>query len=418
MHAKSVGLDDAWGKRMSATDVAKVVWRWGGLARQAAEDYRCHKRHRDLPTSLLHRFLEQERLLWSNRIRASDYYALGLSDPGMPWTAKRDYVGGYQSWRLYVPMNPIQFQEVTDKKLKFNAKAAEVGLPVASILAIVSREPGGGRHPVLRSEQELRAWLLDNTASDIVIKPVDGTKGWGVISLGARVPGEEAWVRLPGTESIGFTEVWAHCARYLYRGGVILERRLQPHPVLAAMMPNVLHTVRAISYVKPEPVIIAAALRVGKGNGPADNLARGGIVLPIDLDSGTCGRGSMVVEGLPRMVDEHPVTRQRLTGVVLPYWDETCDLVRRAALTFSAQKSLGWDVGVTEDGPVLLEGNSRYDLAVNQIAGRRGILGTPWVEVFNDTGAYRHLSLGFSNRPKIPAPTIGTSGEAGRMAAS
>lgn len=403
---------------MSAKDMAKVVWRWGRLARQAREDYRCHARYGDLPTSLASRFLEQQRLLWSNRIRASDYYALGLSDPAMPWTAKREYIGGYESWRLYLPMNPKQFIELMDKKLRFRAIASEAQLSVAEVLAVVSHQPGDGRYLVLGSEQELRAWLLDNAISDLVIKPVDGTKGWGVMSLGARAPGQEAWVRLPGTDTIDFAAVWAHCARYLYRGGVILERRQQPHPVLADVMPNVLHTVRVITYLKPEPVIICAALRVGNGRGPADNLAQGGIVVPIDLESGTCGRGSAVVDGVPRFVDEHPVTGRRITGLALPDWSEACDLARRAVQAFPMFKSIGWDVGLTSKGPVLLEGNWCYDLAVNQIAGRRGILGTPWVELFNETGAYRHLGLGFSNRPRTPALSAGTVPDAGRPAVS
>lgn len=388
---------------MLVKDLAKVVWRWGGLPKQTLEDYRCHKNRRDLTTSLLHRFIEQERLLWSNRIRASDYYALGLSDPAMPWTAKREYLGSYESWRLYLPMNPLKFHTLVDKKLQFVALATEAKLPVVEVLAVVSQQPGDGRWPVLGSEQALRRWLLGNAIADIVVKPVDGTKGWGVMSLGARVPGKEAWVRLPGRDTIDVTALWTHCARYLYRGGVIIERRLKPHPLLAQVMPNVLHTVRVITYLKPEPVILAAALRVGSGGGPADNLAQGGCVVPIDLDSGICGRGSAVVDGLPHFIDVHPKTGSRITGLTLPAWREVCALAKEAAQTVPMLKSVGWDVGLTVEGPVLLEGNWHYDLAVHQIAARKGILATPWVELFNESGAWRHLGLGFSNRPRAPA---------------
>lgn len=401
---------------MAPVDVAKVIWRWRDVPRQAVRDYQYHKHYRDLPTSLLHRFLEQQRLLWSNRIRACDYYALGLADIRMSRSAKREYLGGYESWRLYLPMNPKKFHDLVDKKLQFIAVATEAALPVVKVMAIVSHQSGDGRYPVLRSEQELRAWLLDNAISDVVIKPVDGTKGWGVLSLGARMPREVAWVRLPGSDSITFAEVWAHCARYLYRGGVILERRLQPHPLLRTVMPNVLHTARVVTYLKPEPVILAAALRVGSGAGPADNLAQGGFVVPIDLASGICGRASAVMDGLPCFIDAHPVTGGRITGLALPHWGEVCDLAKRAAQTLPMLKSIGWDVGLTAEGPVLLEGNWHYDPAVNQIADRRGILGTSWAELFNETGAYRHLGLGFSNRPKVPAPPASPTGEVGNAA--
>jgi len=368
--------------------------------RQIADDYRFHKQVRGLPTPFLRRFIEQEKLLWSNRIRASDYYSLGLFDPAIPAAAKRRYIGGYHAWRLFFAINPKQFHYLTDKKLQFNALAKEAGLPVAEILAVVTKDRSIGHCPVIGSEHELRTWMVENEIADIVLKPVDGIKGWGVLSLGARSDDEACWRRLPGEELIDIAAVWAHCARYLYRGGVIVERRLQPHPILAEVMPNVLHTVRAVSHLKPEPVIVGAVLRVGSGKGPADNLAQGGIMVPVDVETGQCGQGTVLMNGLPRFVDDHPASGNRMTGILLPDWGQVCDLVKAAAQTFNMQKSIGWDIGLTTRGPVLLEGNWCYDLGVNQIAGRKGILDTPWIEVFNQEGAYRNLGLGFFNRPR------------------
>src|SRR3546814_5524870 len=56
------------GGKVSAKDLAKVVWRLRAIPAQAVEDFRCHRRHREMPTSVLRRFIEQQRLLWSNRI--------------------------------------------------------------------------------------------------------------------------------------------------------------------------------------------------------------------------------------------------------------------------------------------------------------------------------------------------------------
>src|SRR3546814_872360 len=76
-------------------------------------------------------------------------------------------------------------------------------------------------------------------------------------------------------------------------------------------------------------------------------------------------------------------------------------MVQWAARVFAGQKSLGWDVALTDSGPLLLEGNWHYDLTVNQLAHRRGILDTPWVEVFNRDDAWRFLGLGFANRQSV-----------------
>ncbi len=385
---------------MSVKNLAKVVWRWKALPQQVVDDFRHHKRIQGLPTSLLRRFIEQERLLWSNRIRASDYYSLGLFDESMPVSAKRGYIGGYETWRLFFAINPEEHHSLTDEKLRFNALAKQAGLPVSEVLAVVTNSGGFDGIPTLGSKEELRAWMIENDIADIVVKPVDGIKGWGILSLGARLPGQEAWAKPPRDETIGVEEVWQHCSRYLYRGGVIVERRLRPHPVLAEVMPDVLHTVRVVTHLKPEPFIVATVLRVGSGKGPADNLAQGGIMVPVNAVNGHCGRGTMLVDGLPRFVDDHPVTGTRMTGMVLPDWRQVRDLALAAARTFDMQKSIGWDIGLTTRGPVLLEGNWCYDLGVNQIAGRQGVLDTPWLEVFNREGAFRRLSLGFSNRQR------------------
>src|SRR3546814_8102733 len=94
------------GGKVSAKDLAKVVWRLRAIPAQAVEDFRCHRRHREMPTSVLRRFIEQQRLLWSNRIGGVDYYNLGLSDPRLPMEMKRSYIGRFQSWRVFCAFNP------------------------------------------------------------------------------------------------------------------------------------------------------------------------------------------------------------------------------------------------------------------------------------------------------------------------
>ena len=380
---------------MSLAELARIVWHWQYLVPQISKDYRYHRRVKALDASVLRRFAEQLSLLWTNRITAEDYYNLGLFDPSMTRAAKRTYLGGYRTSRVYLAFNPQEYHGLIDKKLEFNTYASEAGLPTAETLAVVTEQKCGFGLPSLATEEDLADWMVKNSIVDVVIKPVDGIKGFGVLSLGNRIGETLSWQRLPSGEPIDLSAIWTHCARYLYRGGVLVQRRLAPHPVLARVMPNVLHTVRVVTYYDTHATIIDAALRVGNGKGPADNLAQGAIVVPIDLTTGLCGRGSMLIDGLPHAVDHHPLTRTQLTGIVLPHWDQVCELAKAAAQTFSMQKSIGWDIGLTTQGPILLEGNWCYDLTVNQLARRQGILTTSWAAAFNKERAHRHLDLGF-----------------------
>jgi len=41
----------------------------------------------------------------------------------------------------------------------------------------------------------------------------------------------------------------------------------------------------------------------------------------------------------------------------LPFWDEACALAETAARHFLPIRTIGWDVALTPEGPVILEGN-------------------------------------------------------------
>src|SRR3546814_3138798 len=93
-----------------------------------------------MPTSVLRRFIEQQRLLWSNRIGGVDYYNLGLSDPRLPMEMKRSYIGRFQSWRVFCAFNPAEHHHLVDRKLEFNEVATKAGLPVSKTLAVVTQD--------------------------------------------------------------------------------------------------------------------------------------------------------------------------------------------------------------------------------------------------------------------------------------
>src|SRR3546814_3667565 len=109
-----------------------------------------------MPTSVLRRFIEQQRLLWSNRIGGVDYYNLGLSDPRLPMEMKRSYIGRFQSWRVFCAFNPAEHHHLVDRKLEFNEVATKAGLPVSKTLAVVTQDQSAGPFLTIRSEGALR----------------------------------------------------------------------------------------------------------------------------------------------------------------------------------------------------------------------------------------------------------------------
>ena len=72
--------------------------------------------------------------------------------------------------------------------------------------------------------------------------------------------------------------------------------------------------------------------------------------------------------------EHHDMERDRLLGFVLPFWAQTVSLVCRAhQRAFPAFVTLGWDVALTQNGPILLETNVSWNMAQHQL--RTGPLG-------------------------------------------
>ena len=71
-------------------------------------------------------------------------------------------------------------------------------------------------------------------------------------------------------------------------------------------------------------------------------------------------------------LETHPTTGIRLVGVQVPRWSDVLSLVHRAQACFAGSPTIGWDVGLTQEGPLLVEGNSQYDFDLLQVAFDRG----------------------------------------------
>ena len=62
----------------------------------------------------------------------------------------------------------------------------------------------------------------------------------------------------------------------------------------------------------------------------------------------------------------HPVTGVRFDGFQIPCFEEAKELVLKASLESDKILVVGWDVAISEDGPVVIEGNRRPGLGIVQ----------------------------------------------------
>ncbi len=114
----------------------------------------------------------------------------------------------------------------------------------------------------------------------------------------------------------------------------------------------------------------------------------GAVTIPSFRDLAT-GRVVHLIKGgwpWPREEHRHPDTNIEMTGFQIPRWQEAVELTLKAASAFPGARLQGWDVALTDRGPVLLEINTPMDADLVQIASGTGL----WDEDFD--AFYREIT--------------------------
>ena len=156
-------------------------------------------------------------------------------------------------------------------------------------------------------------------------------------------------------DSADITDPAAVREELIAAGQVLVEEVLVQHPGMAALYPDSVNSLRMVSYLDPDGVVhvLAGVLKIGNG-GVIDNFSNGGMYTMLD-EGGRALHPASDEEGTPFAT--HPVTGVTITGYQVPLYDEVLALVDRLARRVPAMPYIGWDIAITESGPVVIEGN-------------------------------------------------------------
>lgn len=194
-----------------------------------------------------------------------------------------------------------------------------------------------------------------------VVKPLDGTCGQGVRVI---------------TNFQGDTD--ALYTTFIRNNQVVLEQYIYQHRKIANIYPRSVNTIRLVTLLTKEQVhVVFSAIRIGNGGKSVDNINSGGMSAKVDTKTGKIT--SAAADKTGEIFRLHPETNQPITGVTLPYFAESLNLVKSAASNLPDIRYIGWDIAVTETGPVLVEanhfpGNDIYQLKAFIGQDKKGIL--------------------------------------------
>ena len=205
---------------------------------------------------------------------------------------------------------------------------------------------------------------------DLFSKPVDATGGHGTARWRyVDTPdGAGAWLGRDGRARTGaevLTEV-AELSRTLPLQGKRTSRRMLVQPALRnhwellPLTPGALNTLRILTARPPggRARVVLAAFRLAVGDAPADNFHFGGMMAPVDLATGRLGTAVRRQRRALVPVERHPDTGAVIEGHQVPCWAEAVALAERALDAARRVPVIGWDVAITDEGPVLIEANA------------------------------------------------------------
>ena len=157
--------------------------------------------------------------------------------------------------------------------------------------------------------------------------------------------------------------------RKLGKREFLIQEKVHQHPLMNELNPSCLNTLRLITVQRGKEIIyFKGYLRVGINNNFVDNGLSGNIFVGFNQESGTLFGPAQIdgMEVISQSFERHPQTLKSFTGFQIPYFKEACDMVKELHRLFRQFFIVGWDIGITENGPVVIEGNNITGLCIIQ----------------------------------------------------
>jgi len=185
----------------------------------------------------------------------------------------------------------------------------------------------------------------------IIVKPLSdsGGKGISIIKIDKTTNIEELYNELKETKR------------------TLAEEVINQHEEMKKLSPSSVNTLRIVTItINGETHIMVRVIRMGDGHHDVDNFHSGGMFSVFD-ENGVVTKPAIDREG--NIYEVHPLTNEKIIGFKIPYYKEAIEMVKEASKVIPEVRYIGFDVAITDKGPVLVEGNELpgYDLYQSKI---------------------------------------------------
>lgn len=318
---------------------------------------------------------EQELFDWLHKYSDlnTDYNVLGFDLESMSRTDENEYIPLYQF--IKVRRNEIRYRNHS-QGCNYDAILTDKYMFNVVMKSLVGESYLPKQYGMLMNGE----FVSNNTASNpleylepgmsYMIKPLNAACGRGI---------EKVTCTEEGKLQIGSEVMSPSVVCQLFGTGIyVIEAYLTQNEQMSKLNPSSVNTMRIVTVRKDcdgfnadDVEILGIYLRSAAEAGVVvDNGESGGIAAGVDSNGVLCTdwlRYSSSFAGYPEKF--HPVSSIQAKGFSIPMFDEAIKLVKEVHRKFFGIKSIGWDVAICQNGPVLIEGNVDWGMHIQHYAG-------------------------------------------------
>lgn len=278
------------------------------------------------------------------------YFVLGIDVAGVNYD---DYISYNQYMLRRDKLNltqPVNYVCLLRNKSIFSALGAYWNFPVVHDVAKYNRG-------LLLDTKYNTIEALFKEHNHLFVKPIDAKKGEGIYAIDIF----DNRIIVNGEEK-DMNRVLSLVYDLSNKYELVFQDKIVQHPVLSNLHENSVNTLRIVtinhlhSSNSDDVVFVGSELRVGTGGRHTDNISAGGIKIGVKDDGGLYKFG-FYRKPYGTKTTFHPDTNVVFEDYKLPFYHESISLCKEFHSKLKEIHIIGWDIALTVNGPVVIEGN-------------------------------------------------------------
>jgi len=309
----------------------------------------------------------------------TEIFMMDLLNPAISDEENKGMISAESFLRYQVKVNPSSHVYLTEDKVSFHNFCVQNNLPTPELIASIDTNCGsfwGNDNPIISEKNFLDG--LKKYPYDIICKPTQGAHGKQVTNLHF-VDEEHILIDYPDISLAEFIHSIFEEPDSTY----IFQKKLYSHRDIMKFTGNhMLQTMRIETYLdnNNQPHILDQSIKFPVEGSIVDNFVFG------TSNNRIChvDKNGLLISTLVNCDKKHHLLKhdyvKNSTGEIssfqIPLWEQCVKLVLNAQSLFSPLKTIGWDVAITNDGPILIEGNAYWDPHTRQEKTMKKLLQT------------------------------------------